>query len=636
MKIFLVLPFFILIQICSNAKEEQVYPVSEIPEEMKTRMYAVIREQEIRFEINSEKNATTYGRLVITILNANANEYAEKTLFYDKFRIVRSFKGTVYDAEGKVIRKLKSSEIYDQSAFDGFTLFSDNRFKEADLSQGTYPYTVEFEYEIEHKALFHIPDFELYHDDEISIQKSKYALIYPPELKPRYKLFKIPEPTVSTVNGKEAIEWNFKNIKPDKFEKLGPDFEKIIPNISVAPTAFEFDKYAGRMDTWDNFGKWILLLNKDRNTLPEQTKKHVHELIKNVKTTEEKIRILYEYLQSKTRYVGIQLGIGGYQPFDATIVDQTGYGDCKALSNYMVSLLKEVGIKANYVLIRAGTSEPLIDITFPSPQFNHAVVAVPNESDTIWLECTSQTNPFGYAGEFTGDRYAFMITETGGKIVKTPRYSADQNMQTRTADVFLDLTGNAKAKVKTIYRGLQYENGDLNQVINKQHDDQKKWIQKNVKIPVFDVAGFRMTNRKESLPAGIVDIDLELTRFANVSGKRIFITPNLMNRSSFVPEKLESRKTNVVLRRPFIDLDTIKYHLPEGIYPEFLPEPIKVKSRFGEYEVNCIMDQGKLIYVRKLKVNKGEFPPEAYMELTEFYKTINKTDNLKIVFMNKT
>ena len=489
--------FAMLMGSFATAKEDPSYPISAIPDDMKTGMYAVIRDQELKFEINSEKNATTYFRIVITILNANAENYAKKILVYDKFDVVKSFRGTSYDIAGKVVRKLKASEIYDQSVFDGFTMYSDNRLKKADLSQGNYPYTVEFEYEIEHKALFFIPDFDLYEDDEISIQKTKYSIVFPPSLKPRYKLFKIQEPKVTSISNKQSLEWAFENIKPEKFEKLSPDFDRIIPNIAVAPTAFEFDKYAGNMDTWENFAKWILLLNKDRNVLPEQAKKQVHELTKDAKSTEEKVRILYEYLQSKTRYVAIQLGIGGFQPFEASVVHQTGYGDCKALSNYMVTLLKEAGIKANYILIRAGANAPAMDVSFPSSQFNHAIVAVPNKADTICLECTSQTNPFGYVGDFTGDRYALMITENGGKIVKTPAYAANQNTQSRTGDVFVEITGDAKAKVKTTYRGLQYENNNLDAVLNDQYDDQKKWIQQNFKIPAFDISSFNMINKKD-------------------------------------------------------------------------------------------------------------------------------------------
>jgi hypothetical protein len=390
------------------------------------------------------------------------------------------------------------------------------------------------------------------------------------------------------------------------------------------------------MDSWENYGKWIVSLNKDRDILPEQTKKKLQEITKNAKTTEEKARLVYEYLQSKTRYVGIQLGIGGFQPFEASVVDQTGYGDCKALSNYMVAMLKEVGIHANYILIRAGRNQPAMDVSFPSSQFNHAVVAVPNATDTLWLECTSQVNPFGYMGSFTGDRYALMITENGGKVVKTPRYPAEVNIQSRTADVFVEMTGDAKAKVKTTFSGLQYENDNLDYVVNQQYDDQKKWVQENTDIPAFDIINFSMTNKKGKIPSAIVNTELSLKRFATVSGKRIFLVPNLMNRSSYIPEKLDTRKTNVVLRTPYTDLDTIRYHLPEGIYPEFLPDPAVVKSRFGEYEASFKMDQGNLLYIRRLRMNKGEYPAESYKELTEFYRNIGKADNAKMVFMSKT
>ena len=145
-----------------------------------------------------------------------------------------------------------------------------------------------------------------------------------------------------------------------------------------------------------------------------------------------------------------------------------------------------------------------------------------------------------------------------------------------------------------------------------------------------------MRNKKDKVPSAVVTVDLNLKRFATVSGKRIFMTPNLMNRSTTLPEKLESRKTNVVTRSAYVHMDTINYTLPEGIYPEYLPAPVNLRTRFGEYEASYLLDQGKLIYVRKLKMNKGEFPAESYNELVEFYRSLSKADNAKMVFLSKT
>ena len=49
------------------------------------------------------------------------------------------------------------------------------------------------------------------------------------------------EPKVLKLATKEALVWSFENIKPEKFEKLGPSLQKIVPNISAAPIEFEFE-----------------------------------------------------------------------------------------------------------------------------------------------------------------------------------------------------------------------------------------------------------------------------------------------------------------------------------------------------------------------------------------------------------
>lgn len=630
-------PALFFLSVVAGRAADPKYPVSDIPEDFSKGMYAVVREKSLVFEIlDHNRSAYTY-HLVVTILNSRGKDNAEAAVAYDKEMKVEYFRGFVYDASGNLIRKLKSSEVKDQSNVSGFSLFEDDRVKIADLSQVEYPYTVEFEYKVEMKFLFWIPDFMLYNDDEISIQRSTYQLIYPKNLKPRYRLFKVAEPSMDIVkDGRESATWSFEHVIPEKFEKDGPQLSQIAPNISVAPDQFEYGGYAGRMDTWEDYGKWQLLLNKGRNALPESTIEKVRELTKDKSTTEAKTKAVYEYLQGKTRYVSIQLGIGGYQPFEARTVDEVSYGDCKALSNYTVALLGNIGVKAYYCLIYGGRQSRPVDREFVDNYFNHIVVAVPNGADTLWLECTSQTNPFGYSGQFTGDRKALLCSEDGSRLVNTPRYPADVNVQARNAEVTVDAKGNATSRVSTRYRGLQYEDHGLEFYVNYQKDEQKKWLEKYIEIPTFDIAAFNMANMKEKIPSAVVNVDLILNKFASVSGKRMFLTPNLMNRSTYVPAKLTTRKTNIVVNMGYQDFDSIRYRLPDELYPEFLPDPINIKSRFGEYEVSFKLDQGTVLYTRKMTINKGEYPPDSYNEYLEFYKSINKADHMKLVFLNKT
>jgi transglutaminase-like putative cysteine protease len=613
------------------------YPVSEIPDSLRKGMYAVIRSDYSRFEILAINKSSLHVRHVITILNEKAKSYAALTVGYDKNTKIVSLRGIVYDALGGEIRKLKQNEIYDQSSISGFSLYEDDRLKRADLSQSTYPYTVEYEYEIQYNYLYSIPGFTLFRDDEISIQESTFIVVYPKTISPRFKETLVPAPAkINLPLEKQSVTWAFKNERPEKFEAYSPSYLKVTPNIRVAPSSFQYDSYSGDMSSWRSYGAWNALLNKERDMLPEPTKQKVKELTNGLATTEQKSKVLYEYLQSKTRYVSIQLGIGGLQPFPASVVDETGYGDCKALSNYMVAMLKEAGIKGYYTTIQAGDNEPDVIADFPSHQANHVIVCVPAGKDTLWMECTSQTRPFNYMGTFTGDRYALMITDDGGKLVRTPAYTAEQNKQARNAEVFIDKLGNGKASVITRYSGTQYENNGLSFLLGNQFDDQKKWIQNNTEIPSFTVNSFSMTEIKDRIPSAIVKIDLVLPRYASVSGKRVFISPNLMNKVSYIPEKATQRKNEIVRHSNYLDIDSVTLHFPPDLYPEFLPAPAKINSRFGEYETSYKFDEGKLVYVRKMKVWKGQYPKESYNEMVDFYKNISKADNIKLVFLSKT
>lgn len=202
------------------------FPVSDIPADLTKNVNAVIRQNDRSFRIIARDRATYHVHSAITILNEQGKSFATEVVGYDKLTKVRDISGSVYDAGGKLIKRLKASEIYDQSAFDGVTLFSDNRLKAIDLRHGSYPYTVEFEYELELRYLFHIPRFTVVSEDKISVQSASFALEYPSQLRPKYKLQGTDQqPESVKIADTERLVWDFRNVMPVRQEPHGPGLD---------------------------------------------------------------------------------------------------------------------------------------------------------------------------------------------------------------------------------------------------------------------------------------------------------------------------------------------------------------------------------------------------------------------------
>ena len=408
----------------------------------------------------------------------------------------------------------------------------------------------------------------------------------------------------------------------------------IFPIVYLSPNEFEYDGHSGNMETWESFGKWLKDLETGRDQLKEQTVKKIKNLVKGVKTDEEKVKIIYEYLQSKTRYISIQLGIGGWQPFKAEEVDKNGYGDCKALSNYTHAMLKVVGIKSYNASIGAGQGYPSFDSDFPSMGFaNHQILCVPLENDTIWLECTSQDSPFGFIGSFTDDRTALLYTDEGGKIVRTTRYPQEVNTQDRTSTIKIDIKGNARANIVTRYRGLQYEN--IHFQFRRNEHEQKETLFEKLDIPNMEVENFKYSQQKGRIPKATEEINLQIKNYASVSGKRIFIPLNILNKQKTTPPKVKNRKTDVEMSIAFIDKDKIIYEVPNYYKVEHLPKSVSFNSDFGSYDVTVSKEGNQITYIRILKMNKNTYPAKRYDDLLKFYEKIVRADKMELVILRE-
>jgi len=387
------------------------------------------------------------------------------------------------------------------------------------------------------------------------------------------------------------------------------------------------------MKSWQDLGKFIYTLKQGRDELPLNIKQKVHEIADGVTDPREKIRLLYEYMQKNTRYVSIQLGIGGWQPFDAKYVATKGYGDCKALSNYMYSILKEAGIRSYYAVIGAGRIKPTIETEFPSSQFNHAILcAVINTNDSVWLECTSQTLPSGYLSDFTDDRYALIIDETGGNLVHTPKYGLKENLQQRTINAKLDGDGLLIAEIKTNYSGGQQDR--LHMLINNLSKDKvKEYLDEELEFATYTVTNFNYKENKKLIPEIEETLSVTVDHYATASGKRLFIEPNILTKSGRKLRTGEERKYDIELDFEYSDTDKIEIEIPAGYKPESIPQDAIVESKFGKYRSAVKVEQNKIIYSRSMQQFSGLFPKTDYVEMVKFYDAIYRSDRNKLVFI---
>ena len=612
------------------------FPVSEIPAELKENAHAVVRMLDETYEIIDIDEAVYRSKFAVTIFSEQGDNLAYVYEFYDKLSRVRDFSAWVYDAQGREIARLKKGDIIDRSNVSGFSLYEDDRVKLADMSQKRYPYTVYSEIEKSYDYLYQIPRFSPVPGENIAVQDATYTLIAPDQIFPRYKQVNIElDPEESRIGDKKVLRWEIENIPVLETESFGLAWNEKAPMILVAPTKFSFDGYDGDMSTWNSFGEWIQSLNEDRNTLPESTKNKLREMTEGM-SRREKVMAIYDYMQDRTRYVSIQLGIGGYQPFESGLVDEVGYGDCKALTYYTQSMLEAVGIPSNYTLIFAGSGHIPLYEDFPSATFNHVILAVPMESDTIWLECTSQTSPNGFLGSFTHDRKALMITENGAEVVTTPVYSHEVNYEQRNGLVKLNEDGSAHAEVSTKYAGIMYEYGGLSGVLHLGSEEQKNWIHRVTRIPHYELKNFSMANHEGEIPFAEVHLELLLPKYSSTGGQRIFFTPNLMNTFSNPLPKENDRQEPVRIRTGFADSDSIVYEFPSHLRPEFLPEPAAMSNQFGEYRTHYEFIQGRLIYRREFTLYKGEYQPADYQDLFDFFNEVAREDRRKVVMLGGT
>lgn len=585
-------------------------------------------------ELINEEEARYSERKRITILNKES----EANLFYIHYNPdnkILSLDADIFDMEGKPVRKVRKSEIRDVAAVDRVSIYTESRVKYIELNHSEYPYILEFSYSQRLKgiSLASMPNWYFQESNTSAVTSSSYTVKVPQDMDIQYQMYNLDLTPKRGVDGnKNVYQWTARNLPAFSFEPYDPPFHRQVPILRITPSRFRINDYVGSMKTWQAYGQFLHQLWNDRAQVSPELSARIQEVTVSAETTAEKIALLYRFMQDNKRYVSVQLGIGGWQPFSADYVEEHGYGDCKALSNYMKAALQEIGVESYPAIIKAGGHHPYeIEDDFVDPAFNHAILYVPEED--MWLECTSSVNPPGYLGSFSNDRKVLLVTPEGGRLARTPKLSVAENVSNENLTVKLVGDGSAELTYEAIMRGSLHERWRRYE-FGSSEEEIRNEVREKGKMPSLNLADVSISSEPDE-PVSSLRFVATANRYASRAGKRLFVPLNVICPRTSAPDPVDDRNYPIVISSGYTQEATIRFQLPEGYRVESLPKPAQLETPFGRYDFTVEEVDGEVVVQRKFVLSDEEQPAESYDAFREFLQVVVKSDGSKMVLVSE-
>ncbi len=608
----------------------QSYPASAIPENLKKNADVVIRKNFNTALINKIDEVKYQYNKVTTVLNKDGDAKAAIYIPYQKGDNISDVKVTIYDEAGKKVKSFSKSDFRDFANNPYGIFYSDSRILVLPYTSAYYPYTVDFSYEITDKNTVFIPDFVPFSSTNTSLEEGEFKIINKSGIELRTKNYPSKYNYASVIESGNGAEktYTFKNVPAIEDALLVPEPVKILPKVGFSLVQFNLAGRKGTLNDWKDFGTWCYTNLIEPVAVSTPSIKAEVAALKLDGSTEDKVKKLYQYMQSKTRYIYVGLGIGGWLPMLPDEVHKKGYGDCKGLTNYMKTLLNEAGIPSTYCIINSSGSQVSFDPDFPSMGGNHAILMVPTDKGNIWLENTSQQIAFNHLSYNTTDRNVLAITPKGIEIINTPVYKAEQNREKQVLKINLNEDNSITGGGNFSYTGSQYDyNLGFANLDPKEKNDALK-----ARLGILNFEKVEMKNFNNDKDKAVItyDIDFKTNNFSKKAGNSLLFRAVPIFADN-VYKTDENRELPFEIRQSFEDDYDIAFTLPKGYKIDEVPADSDINSEFGYYKISFVKDNDKIKVMRKIQVNKGIFPKEKYNEYVSFRKKIMNMDNAKIL-----
>ena len=466
-----------------------------------------------------------------------------------------------------------------------------------------------------------------------SIERARFVLDVPSSLTPRIREENLDFRRVTvTARGRTRYLWSRNATPRVRMEPFAADSNGVVMRVRV-----------GSPLTWTDISRWYAGLAKDRYGATPGLRHIVDSLVTGAKTRDDSIRAVHRWVAQDIRYVGIELGIGGYQPRMPDTVIATGYGDCKDKATLFVAALAHLGIKAFPVLLSINATA---QGDLPTPQqFNHEIAAVALAGGGYqFVDLTASFNAYGELPRNIQGGFALVVFPDGRNAeVTLPIESPSMNVQTTRLVGTLSADGKfdghyLEAATGSIAAGMR-QSFALPLDSTQRADAALRVVRKYFSsgnadsLSAFDGRNYaaptrvsvRISNAGATTMAGSVQLlNNPFGSFAAMSTAADDIARLPVRRFPIDASKIVGRQTTLTEYRVL---------LPEGWHAR-LPTGITATSVFGSYSTTYAQTGREVVISRRLVGGTGIYMPSRVNELVTWLRAIG-SDDVKFIVLDK-
>jgi hypothetical protein len=422
------------------------------------------------------------------------------------------------------------------------------------------------------------------------------------------------QPTIAVAAGRKTYHWASSNL-------THPDANAPLQSIKHRKPSVQVTTFT----SWEEVGAWYQSLQRSSLAITPAIQARADSVTRGLTSPDEKLRALSNDVALHIHYVGLDFGIGRYQPHSADDVLSNEYGDCKDKHTLLAALLKAAGIDAWPVLI---SSERELDPAVPSPaQFDHVITVVPTGTSLNWIDSTAEVAPIGTLMPNLRNKQALAIPISRPAFLeRTPARPPSPDSTRIDVDAQLSDHGLLKGHI------TQTVSGDVEMLLRLafRRTPQSRWkelVQAIVRSQGYggETSNPQVSDVEQIGHPLVISFDYTRDKYYQWDDSRTthWIAPPLPFMGGELPPGTIEKKPadSPTLGSPGRSIYHANLRLPPG-WTVTLPKDVDVNEDWLEYRAIYSLKDGVFIAERSLTVRKQELPLDQWERYLAFRRAM--------------